>query len=352
MSGRRVLTILAAAGALQPPPDRWAPRGPAADRVEPKALSRFLTQRAVQQQLYYFALGQDRTSHAYLAEYLRPPPGDDEDRTRSPPLDEDYHGVDALPTGTSRDYLCCLLEEPNLEITIKKEMGCGGATELRRFDARTGQYINRSVNPYLKKRYHSYNVDIRPQQICRQLFAIREQVAGELVADLRELPRVDRDLARARALYEEDRPSFDDSRQGDASGARSSPFRAATYELALQLCTAFAVESVLSAVSDKELERTWRAHKDSFFRHNAWTRGLRGDAADASRRSVTDMFVSDLVLATRPSLDGARLESPADAVLVRRCSIAAEWADALKQVPHEHLAWDRWALESSALDPA
>ena len=36
------------------------------------------------------------------------------------------------------------------------------------------------------------------------------------------------------------------------------------------------------------------------------------------------------MLATRPSADGERLESPADAVLIRRCGIAAEWADAGK----------------------
>ena len=44
---------------------------------EPKALSRFVTQRSVQQQLYYFSAA-DGTSHDYLAERLRPPPGDDE----------------------------------------------------------------------------------------------------------------------------------------------------------------------------------------------------------------------------------------------------------------------------------
>ena len=103
-------------------------------------------------------------------------------------------------------------------------------------------------------------MDIRPKAICRQLFAIREQISGELVNDLRELPRKDNELSKARALYDEDRPSFDESRLGDADGSRASPFRAATYELALQLCTAFAVESILSSLDDRELERAWRAH--------------------------------------------------------------------------------------------
>ena len=124
-------------------------------------------------------------------------------------------------------------------------------------------------------------MDIRPKAICRQLFAIREQISGELIDDLRELPRKDNELSKARALYDEDRPSFDESRLGDADGSRASPFRAATYELALQLCTAFAVESILSNVDDRELERTWRAHREGFFCHNVWSRG------DATRRSET-----------------------------------------------------------------
>ena len=61
------LAVLATAAALQPPPDRWATRGPPMDLVEPKALSRFVTQRSVQQQLYYFSLTADGTSHDYLA---------------------------------------------------------------------------------------------------------------------------------------------------------------------------------------------------------------------------------------------------------------------------------------------
>ena len=81
------------------------------DLVKPAALSRFVTQRAVQQQLYYFELNMDETSGDYLAEHLRPPPTEDEEDSRSPPLDADYHGVGALPSRTSCDYLCALLDE-------------------------------------------------------------------------------------------------------------------------------------------------------------------------------------------------------------------------------------------------
>ena len=195
--------------------------------MTPPALGRFVTQRAVQQQLYYFDMMGDETSGDFLADFLRRE-GDDS-------MDADFHGISCLPAASSTAYLCALLEADDLEIVVKKEMGCGGGHESRSYDSRTGTYINRSVNPYLQKRYHEYTMDIRPKAICRQLFAIREQISGELIDDLRELPRKDNELSKARALYDEDRPSFDESRLGDADGSRASPFRAATYELALQL---------------------------------------------------------------------------------------------------------------------
>ena len=111
-------------------------------------------------------------------------------------------------------------------------------------------------------------------------------VGEGLIDDLRELPRKDNELSKARALYDEDRPSFDESRLGDADGSRASPFRAATYELALQLCTAFAVESILSNVDDRELERTWRAHREA---SSATTSGRA--ATRRAARSRTPSFL-------------------------------------------------------------
>ena len=244
-------------------------RGPPMDHVEPKGLSRPCDAAQRPAAALLFLPDGRRHVHDYLAEYLRPPPGDDEYRTRAPPLDEDYHGVDALPTSSSRDYLCRLLEETDIEILIKKEMGCGGGHESRSYDSRTGTYINRSVNPYLQKRYHEYTMDIRPKAICRQLFAIREQISGELINDLRELPRKDGDLARARAVYDEDRPSFDESRLGDADGTRRLP---APHLLALA-CPARRREHPRTSITGTE--RTRRAHRGGFFCHNAWSLATR-----------------------------------------------------------------------------
>ena len=168
------LSCTPSAQALLPSPARWIDKPPPSDLIRPAQLSCFLTQRCVQcrrrvrrrhfldarrgnapiatrprlyfldarrgpirrQQLYYYSLNADGTTHDYLAEFLRPPPQDDEYSTRNPPLDEDYHGVAALPTRSSRDYFCQLLEADELAITIKKEMGsppvsCLGARRRR-----------------------------------------------------------------------------------------------------------------------------------------------------------------------------------------------------------------------------
>jgi len=290
-----VASLAVAARALVPPPARWETGvGP---RVKPARLSCFLTQRAVQQTLYYMWIGMDHTKRDFLAEYLRPPPDDDDEgrRTRAPPLDEDYHGVAALPTATSRDYLCQLLQEPDLEITIKKEMGCGGGRGHGGLNSFTGEPINRQNNPYLKPRYYEYTEEIDPAEIARRIFSGREQIAAELRDDLLDLVEKEGAAARGRALFDEDQPTFDDTRMGAADGTRASPFRAANYELVLQLATAHAVECLLRRDRvDTTLAERWRENKERFYGHNQWTRG------DSGRRSLTDRFISSLVLANNP----------------------------------------------------
>jgi len=337
------LSCAHSARALLPPPARWVDKPPPSDLIKPAQLSCFLTQRCVQQQLYYYSLNADGTTHDYLAEFLRPPPNDDEHSTRNPPLDEDYHGVAALPTRSSRDYFCQMLEADELAITIKKEMGCGGGFGHGGLNTLTGEPINRQNNPYIKKRYFEYTTDINPPSIASRLFAIRAQLAEELAADLRDLmEREDADV-RARALFDEDRPAFDDSRLGAEDGGRASPFRAANYELVLQLLTAKAVEGLIDdGRAPAELGTVWAQHRDAFFRHNQWSRGDR-----TGKHSVTDNFLKDLVFKTRPSADGAGLECPADAVLERRLALAAEWSTALDRAPEEHLRWNAWRLEAS-----
>ena len=106
---------------------RFAPQPP--DKLPP-GLSRFLTQRAVQQQLYYYDLNMDETHSNWLGEFLRP--------ENCSALHVDYHGINALPTKDTSSYLCAILIYPEIEVTIKKPMGC--AAGLGRGGTGMGDY--------------------------------------------------------------------------------------------------------------------------------------------------------------------------------------------------------------------
>ena len=306
---------------------------PPGDLVTPPALGRFVTQRAVQQQLYYFDMMGDETSGDFLADFLRRE-GDDS-------MDADFHGISCLPAASSTAYLCALLEADDLEIVVKKEMGCGGGRGHGGINTFTGEVINRQNNPYLKPRYFEYTIDVRPAEIARRIFGIREQIALETAADLRDVVAREAADVRARALYDEERAVWDDTRMG-TDGGRSSPFRGATYDLALQLVTATAVEALVATGDFAGLGEIWRAHRPAFYRHNPWTRG------DPLRRSVTHEFFK-AVVAMAPEMRGAtlKMDPTADAILDARADVARAWAASLDAVPEEHLAWNRWSLQNA-----
>ena len=109
---------------------------PPTDQLVPLSLSRFLTQRAVQQQLYYYDLNMDETHSTWLGEFLRP-----ENCSR---VHVDYHGINALPTSDSTSYLGAMLTYPEIEVKIKKPMGC--ASGRGRGGTGMGDY-NRNSNP-------------------------------------------------------------------------------------------------------------------------------------------------------------------------------------------------------------
>ena len=58
---------------------------PSSEPSRPPRLSCFLTPRCVQRQLDYFSLNAVGTTHAFLAEFLRPPPNDDAENSRQLP---------------------------------------------------------------------------------------------------------------------------------------------------------------------------------------------------------------------------------------------------------------------------
>ena len=212
------------AGGPAPPPDRL-----------PEGLSRFLTQRAVQQQLYYYELNMDETHSNWLSEFLLP-----ENRSA---VHVDYHGINALPSADSSSYLCAILNYPEIEVKIKKPMGC--AAGHGRGGTGMGDY-NRNSNPYLKPRYFEYTDLIRPVAVATSLLTIREQISEELAEDLHFLITEGEEVLRTG----EAGTTFSNGPNGEtvSDGGRSSPFRLANYDLLKLLATKEALLKRLAIV--------------------------------------------------------------------------------------------------------
>lgn len=96
----------------------------------------FLTQRAVQQTLFCSRVLRDETTLRWLQEFL------DQQGL------DDLHHCDALKCG-SEEYLTALFKQPPIVFEIKKPI-----------PGRTN-----SNNPYLKRRYFTYDVEIVPRKL-------------------------------------------------------------------------------------------------------------------------------------------------------------------------------------------
>lgn len=316
----------------------------AGDLVKPSSLSTFVTQRAVQSQMYYLALNRDRFTAIYLSGFCR-----------DSPLPFDYHGVDGLGTATSRDFVCALLDDDERQVVVKKPINHRGGV-----NSRTGEPIDRSRNPYLETKYIEYTIDLQPPVLAERVMDTRAQIAAELRVDLGRFKLNDADLARRRTkgLYDDDGecegaaearqalkhspPAFDDS--AEPSG-RSSPLRAATYDLVRQLATAHAVEALLKRPPTPEtpmLRQLWDEFKPKMTGSRTWLRGVN-DALSPQ---------DDLVLrlaAMPPAFQGDQLLDPsalADAVVAERAKIAARWTKQLDKVHDENRNWRNWHLSN------
>ena len=346
-----MLALAAACAALQVattlPPDLVVPRG----------LSRLLTQRAVQQTIFYSVINKDEVIGRWLGAYAQ---RDDEHG-----LSPDFHGIDALPVPCSAQYVCGLLAAPPTLLSVQRRaMPCGGSLE----------------NPYLnKKKFDEVALEVPTKKLAERVMAMRELVAEEWSADL-ELFGLENDALRSRhlaamragaagsagnveaAAAEAARslPPFEAGRLSSEAG-RSSPFRLASYDLLKSLATRDAMGRVLRRLgegrpSEQEaataawLERWWEQRRSDFVGHRPWRHG-HGEpgAADAL---LCELVAAAPTATVRPSGDVVLVDPSAlvEALLEERQKLAADWAQALARVPEAHLQWRRWGLEGTVCD--
>ncbi|GMI00558.1 hypothetical protein TrVE_jg2451 [Triparma verrucosa] len=300
-----------------PPPDKLPP-----------GLSRFLTQRAVQQQLYYYDLNMDETHSNWLCEFLRP--------ENCSALHVDYHGINALPTKDTSSYLCAILIYPEIEVTIKKPMGC--AAGLGRGGTGMGDY-NRNSNPYLKPRYFEYTELIRPVAVATSLLEIREQIAAELAEDLAFLVEEDcnevLDSGEAGTTFSTG-PNGETVSKG---GGRSSPFRLANYDLLKLLATKEALLRLTEPSSSSSSSSVLRSITSTFMPmingHNKWAHG-------GGLPSLADNILGELLSDKSGSNTAARR------LLEERNRLARLWQEQmLPTLQQEQTDFKRWHLSCS-----
>jgi len=257
------------------PFDPYAGGAPPPDDILSQGLSRFLTQRAVQQQLYYFGLNLDETGSNWLSEFLRP--------NENSRIHEDYHGINALPTSTSSAFFGPMLATPEIEVQVRKPMGCAAGRGHGGINGATGLPITRNQNPYLKPRYFEYQEVIRPLAVATDIMVIREQISTEITTDLEFLVAEGKFLMAT--LGDKDSDVSPQSIFGNLDGfmpsdqhsenGRSSPYRLANYDLIKLLATK---DALIQIASDEtgSMARTARQfltdHTDEINGHNIWVR--------------------------------------------------------------------------------
>lgn len=318
----RAPTMVDAAGgpSLPPLPRSTVTRSKAAIRD-------FVTQRAVQQAMFTSLMLRGETNAGYL------------DRFCGGGM-EDAHVCDALRDAEgarvgSDEFLRALLRAPEEVVLVKKPFaGRGGST---------------ATNPYIKKRYFEYEVDIKPRLLGKRVLEARKGIAEELEHDLKV---VERESGR---LWTAFRKAVDDgadveikAKAEDAANLSlvdklsyagveggGSPYREANFDLALCLGLYMAVE--LNEGGD-------------WFRKFCEGRAERLLRPERGIRRAADGFLAAL-LSQSPLLKESGIASDPMGIcgelLGRRVQICDVWMETLKTVPEEQLDLEREILEES-----
>ena len=204
-------------------------------------------------QLYYYGLNSDETSAGWLSGFMQP--------EEASPIQEEYHGINALPTSDSSSFVCALLAHTEVEITVKALMGCAAGRGHGGINGATGLPINRSANPYLKPRYREYQVTLRPNDMADKLLTIRAQIAAELAEDAAFLLAEGKSLtAILNSAGSGDTTKFPTpqslvpsgfmpSEHTAGGGGRASPFRIANFDLLKLLATTEALQALAASDS-------------------------------------------------------------------------------------------------------
>ena len=321
-------------------------------------LDNFLTQRAAQTLMQYYAFGRDTVRRDWLENWR------DHRGLRR------FHGHGGLPVPAA-EYARGLLVAPPEEITIalkKRGAGHGGWSKN---------------NPYLPVRHHEYKESIVPRDVGIRLVQVRADVAKELRGDLASLAAED---ASFWVSYLEDVCNPDPAAyDADAAASRmpsalegydpvfsgeSTPYRGGNYDLALSLATWLAARATLARAlapwdaapvrggDDDDTRRALAAPGVARFLERWLEEEGENLVAPGVEHALGGAGAFMRALCAAPSVEGASAANPtaiARAVLAQRSAIVAEWCERIDELPAEDagllaekpLVYEREALENA-----
>ncbi|CAN8069751.1 unnamed protein product [Agarophyton chilense] len=278
----------------------------------------FLTQRAVQQTMFCSRVLRDETTVRWLEEWLGHHGLDD------------LHHCDALKV-PSEQYWTSLLEAPAENYEIKKPIP--GRTTRK--------------NPYIKRRYFTYEVEIVPRMLARRILAARRQISDELQIDI---PCIRKENNRSMELYRYsivNPTKVDEYLSLPSNGdTRGSPYRQANFDLVKNYTLLLGLVDTVN-----ELSRNIRTEEDAdWLRSFLNTHKAELIAPYASTFGRADHIIEQLLRMTPLIRRGKALFDPgllADIILEKRALCADEWLHVMNEASVEHLELERRILEHS-----
>lgn len=296
----------------------------------------FVTQRATQQSIFTSRVLRDETTARWLNEFCGGGM-------------EDTHVCDRLRNAdgervSSEGFIRSLLTAPAETILVRKPYaGRGGST---------------NTNPYIKKKYFEYEVDVSPRRIGMRVLDARLKIAEELTGDL---TMVGRENERLWKCFRQAVEAGEDVDVVDALDAAFSsalldrgafanvesgtPYREANYDLASNMVSFIACEHLILEMEtggqDSIREGEW-LRKFCQPRLSGLLQPPRGIRRAADAFFAALLSESPLLRDSKVMCDPLRL---CERILGIRLAIAGVWVEALGDVPTEQLDIERGLLE-------
>mmetsp|Transcript_15918 Transcript_15918/g.33190 ORF Transcript_15918/g.33190 Transcript_15918/m.33190 type:complete len:488 (+) Transcript_15918:226-1689(+) len=332
----------------------------------------FLTQRCLQSFMFLLASTRDLHTVQWLDNFAKPiivnNYWEDDGSSANPGVEDsfresdkrlgskllNYHGLSAMNTTTFPEwdsFFKSLLEEPDTVLLISTPSDVG------------------------KRAYSEIDIDIEPARLCSRMLSVREQIAREMVGDLKAIANMGQMIfdsywhnskmrkdsketkgsngkdGKQSSPYGFDRPSqmymnFDPH---DDDEFAPSPLRKGNFDLLYLLTTQEAVLQLLKkgviVDQDDAQNRASTAFLENFYRERLITHFVGAQWYGKGDDFIEELMLKSPILSSRTTVGDEKVDNTpliveplriAEQVLLLRDKLALEWMEIMQAVPSEH----------------